>query len=76
MVYILSPFNRSTPVGALHTKVLGTIKYVLEELMPKMNARHKKERLRAFNTSGMWVSEALWECLPVLLIVPGEWPYS
>ena len=38
--------------------VLGIIKYLLEELMPKMNARHKKEilaRLRAFNTSGMRV---------------------
>ena len=49
----------SAPVEALHTMVLGAIKYLLEELRPpKMNAMQKKEilaRLRAFNTSGMRV---------------------
>ena len=54
----LFPLNRSTPVEVLHTMGLGAIKYLLKELMPKMNARQKKEilaRLRAFNTSGMQV---------------------
>ena len=54
----LFSLNRSTPVEVLHTMGLGAIKYLLEELMPKMNARQKKEilaRLRAFNTSGMQV---------------------
>ena len=58
MLYIAIPFNKSTPVEALHTMVLGAIKYLLEELMLKMNARQKKEivaRLKAFNTSGMRV---------------------
>ena len=39
-----------THIEVLHTIGLGAIKYLLEELMPKMNARQKKEilaRLRA-----------------------------
>eukprot|EP00731_Ephydatia_muelleri_P004710 Em0002g886a len=56
LLHIPVDMFQSTPVEVLHTMGLGAIKYLLEELMPKMNARQKKEilaRLRAFNTSGM-----------------------
>ncbi|KAL5506048.1 hypothetical protein EMCRGX_G007614 [Ephydatia muelleri] len=58
LLHIPVDMFQSTPVEVLHTMGLGAIKYLLEELMPKMNARQKKEilaRLRAFNTSGMQV---------------------
>ena len=43
------------PVGVLHTKLLGTCKYVLKEVMSGMSIRQKSEvleRVKAFNTSG------------------------
>ena len=43
------------PVEVLHTKLLGTCKYVLKEVMSGLSIRQKSEvlaRVKAFNTSG------------------------
>ena len=42
VLFIASPFNMSTPIEALHTLVLGAIKYLLLEVMPMMMPGRRK----------------------------------
>ena len=56
------------PVEVLHTKMLGTCKYVLKEIMSGLSRRQKIEilaRVKAFNTSG----KNVWKCLPALQVI-------
>ena len=62
------------PVEVLHTKLLGTCKYVLNEVMSGLSRRQKSEilaRVKAFNTSG-FKTKNVWKCLPVLQVICWE----